>query len=133
MEEIRSEANVSRTIKLTDVTRNANPYIGKAIEWSGSIEDIQRNGNKTSLVINTNSEVEAKVNLDFCFKANISRKLTQDPRISKNSDVTVIGKILNVNKIQIENTFSSKRQPIVEVSEITFIRKGYDEPLIIRF
>lgn len=133
MEQIRSDVNVGQMIKLTDVVQNSSPYIGKAVEWTGFIEEISKSGNKTTMIINTNNLVDPESDMNYCFELDVTRKLPQDERISLNSEVTVIGKILKVNKIKLKNNFSPKRQPVIEASELTFTRDRYAQPLVIRF
>lgn len=133
MEQIRNDVNVGQGIKLTDVISNSTPYIGKAIEWTGTIEEISKSGNKTIMIINTNSAVDPESDMNYCFELDVTRKLPQDERISTNSEITVIGKLIKVNKIKLKNNFSPRRQPIVEASELTFTRDRYAQPLVLRF
>lgn len=134
-EQIRSEANISRSFLVTDVSKNVYPYLEKAVEWDGQIEGIAKRRGKTILLVNSDPTVNAESNMNYCFEVEISKPLPDDRRIAPHTDVTIIGKILRVDKLKNpkSGSFSTRRQPVVEASEVTFIRKGYVQPLVLRF
>jgi|GEM_PF-708715 len=134
-EQVRSEAVISRSFLVTDVSRNVFPYVGKAVEWEGQIESITTRRGKTVLLINTDPSVSADSNMDYCFEAEIDKALPKDARIASLASASVLGKVLRVDKLRNSKSgsFSSRRQPVIEVSEITFNRRGYVQPLVLRF
>lgn len=134
-EQIRTEANISRSFTVAEVSRNLNPYSGKAVEWDGQVEGIVKRRGKTTLLINSDPSVNAESNMDYTFEVEINKELPNDHRIAALSEITVIGKILRVDRLKNpkSGSFSTRRQPVIEASEVTFTRKGYVQPLVLRF
>jgi tetratricopeptide (TPR) repeat protein len=134
-EQVRTEANISRSFLVTDVSKNVFPYMGKAVEWDGQIEGIVKRRGKTILLVNSDPSVNAESNMDFSFEVEINKELPNDRRIAALSEITVVGKVLRVDKLKNpkSGSFSTRRQPVIEASEVTFMRKGYVQPLVLRF
>lgn len=132
---IRQEANITKNVTVEEVVQNPNPWIGKAVEWEGEAAFEDRWKGKKVIYINSKPDVLVESNLDYVFGIVFPKELPNDPRISLYSYVNVKGKILGVEKIynNTSQTFSRKRQPLIEAVEITFKRPQYEEPLTIRF
>ena len=132
-EQLESEIHQGQEIKLTDVIQNPTFYIGKAVEWTGYVEEVKKVGNTSRIIVNSNYDVDPNSNMNYCFEIVVKEKLPQDERISFDSEVTVVGKVKKLDKIKLKSNFSPKRQPVVEASEVTFTRYKYAQPLIIRY
>ncbi len=132
-EQLESEIHQGQEIKLTDVIQNPTMYTGKAVEWTGYVEEVNKAGNKSTIIVNSNYDVDPNSDMDYCFEIVVNKKLPQDERISFDSEVTVVGKVKKLDKIKLKNNFSPKRQPVIEASELTFTRYKYAQPLIIRY
>ena len=137
-QERRATSNAAYVGKNTDVyevSRNPTPYLGSAVEWSGRIEFIATKKGRKVLFVNSQPSVNAETNMDYVFEVVFPRELPGDPRIAAYSNVSVKGKIMSVEKLlnEISNSFSSRRQPVVEAAEVTFDRQNYADPLILRF
>jgi len=85
--------------------------------------------------VNSQPTVNADSNMDYSFEVEFPKDLPNDARIALKSEVVVKGRILRVDKIHNINSgsFSSRRQPVVEASEIIFTRPNYDAPLVLQF
>ena len=135
-EQILSQANLTRSFSPIDVSNNPSIYIGKAVEWEGEVEFINKEKGKLSICVNSNPRIDAETNMDYCFVIIVPNKSKElDHRISDNSSVTVKGKVTKVEKIYYDGVgFSSRKQPVLEAAEITFRRDDFDDtPLTIRF
>ncbi|HNX74349.1 MAG TPA: tetratricopeptide repeat protein [Candidatus Rifleibacterium sp.] len=130
-----NEANIGRSFDVYDVSRNAIPYIGRAVEWRGTIEFVSTRKGRKYLFVNSQPSVNAYANMDYSFEIEFPKDLPNDPRIAVRATVTVKGRILRVDKIKNNNsgTFSSRRQPVIEASEITITKINYDPPLNLQF
>lgn len=130
-----SQAYITKPIEVIDVSLNSTPYIGKAITWSGKVQFIKTRKNRQVLFVNSQSSVNFDANMDYAFEIEFPKDLPTDARIGIGSSITVKGKIDRVEKILNTKTssYSSRRQPIVEASEIVFTRTNYDQPLVLRF
>lgn len=130
-----NEANIGRSFDVYDVSRNAIPYLNRAVEWRGEIEFVSTRKGRKYIFVNSQPTVNADSNMDYSFEVEFPKDIPNDPRIAIKATVTVKGRILRVDKIKNENSgsFSSRRQPVVEASEITFTRKNYDPSLNLRF
>ncbi len=130
-----NEANIGRTVDVYEVSRNAVPYIGRAIEWTGEIEFVTTRKGRKVLFVNSQPTVNADSNMDYSFEVEFPKDLPSDPRITLKAEVVVKGRIVRVDKIQNKNSgsFSSRRQPVVEASEIKFSKLNYDPPLVLQF
>ena len=126
---------VGKTTDVYDVSLNPTPYIGQAVEWSGRIEFVATRKGRRILFVNSQPSVEAANNMDYAFEVEFPKDLPSDPRIAAYADVVVKGKILRVDKLmnEVSSSFSSRRQPIIEASEIQFARENYEQPLVLRF
>ncbi|MDD3145762.1 MAG: tetratricopeptide repeat protein [Candidatus Riflebacteria bacterium] len=130
-----NEANIGRTIDVYEVSRNAVPYIGRAVEWQGVIEFVTTRKGRKVLFVNSQPSINPDANMDYSFEVEFPKDLPADPRISLKSGVVVKGRILRIDKIKNLNSgsFSSRRQPVVEASEVTFSKQNYDPPLVLQF
>lgn len=128
-------AYVGKFVDVYEVSRNPTPYIGSAVEWSGRIEFITTKQGRRTLFVNSQPSVNAESNMDYVFEVVFPKDLQSDPRIAAYAEVSVKGKILRVEKVlnEVSNSFSSRRQPVVEAAEVRFDRENYAEPLIMRF
>jgi len=134
-QEVSQSSYVNKNISVEDVVRNPQAYIGEAVEWHGVAICSDTDSNRPKFFVNTNPNADTNSNLDFSFGIVFPKKLPNDPRISDYSQVKVKGKIVGTEKIlnSFTNVFSSQKQPIIEATEVTFIRENYEEPLIIRY
>lgn len=135
-QQVLSQANITRSVNANEVSSNPNPYMGKAIEWEGEVVFVDADRGGARIFVNSNPGVDSDTNMNDCFLVKVSKNLADDPRIaSDNTWVTVKGKITGVEKVFNTNsqTFSSRKQPVVEAVEIKFTRDGFDQPLILRF
>ena len=85
------------------------------------------------MLINTDPSVSADSNMDYCFETEIDKALPKDARIASLASASVLGKVLRDKLRNSKSVFSNRRQPVIEVSEITFNRRGYVQPLVLRF
>lgn len=133
--DISSQSYISKPIEVFDVSMNPVPHIGKAIVWTGKVQFIKTSKNKPVLFVNSQSSVNFDADMDYAFEVEFPKDLPNDPRIGIGSSIVVKGKIRKVSKLLNTKTgsYSSRRQPIVEASEIEFTRTNYDQPLVIRF
>lgn len=134
-QQVRSEANISRTFDVFEVSRNSSPYIGRAVAWQGVIEFITVRKGRKVLFVNSQPSINADANMDYSFEVEFPKDLPNDPRVAAKAEIVVKGKILKVEKLHNQNSgsFSSRRQPVLEASEIRFVRENYDQPLVLRF
>jgi tetratricopeptide (TPR) repeat protein len=132
---VRQNSYINKNISVYDVARNPLQYVGQSVDWTGNLEFTTTENGKRKLFLNSNSEVDPETDMDHSFEVIFPKNLPQDPRIGENAQVEVKGKILKVKKIfnKRVSAFSKRRQPIVEATEVMFIRKNYDQPLVIRF
>ena len=133
--QVSRAANIGRSFDVFEVSRNAVPYIGSAVEWQGVVEFVSTRKGRRFLFVNSQPTVNADSNMDYSFEVEFPKDLPNDPRIALKSEVVVKGKILRVDKIRNINSgsFSSRRQPVIEASEIIFTRPNYDTPLTLQF
>jgi len=133
--QVSRAANIGRSFDVYEVSRNAVPYIGSAIEWQGVVEFVSTRKGRRFLFVNSQPTVNADSNMDYSFEVEFPKDLPNDARIALKSEVVVKGRILRVDKIHNINSgsFSSRRQPVVEASEIIFTRPNYDTPLVLQF
>lgn len=133
--ETTDSAYIGKNIEVYDVSRNPQPYLGSAVEWRGRIEFITRKNGQRVLFVNSQPTVNPESNMDYAFEVVFPKELPSDPRVAAYAYVTVKGKILKVDKLlnEVSTSFSSRRQPVVEASEISFERENYEQPLILRF
>lgn len=134
-QQIRSEANISRTFDVYEVSRNPSPFIGRAVDWQGVVEFITTRKGRKVLFVNSQPSINADANMDYSFEVEFPKDLPNDPRIAGKAEVFVKGKILRVDKLknEVSGSFSSRRQPVIEASEIRFLRTNYDQPMVLRF
>ncbi|HOY67656.1 MAG TPA: tetratricopeptide repeat protein [Candidatus Ozemobacteraceae bacterium] len=133
--EITSSAYIGKPISIEDVVRNPTAYMGKAVEWEGdAVYSDESRGNERYFV-NMNGSVNPDSNMDYTFGIVFPKSLPNDPRVSSYSQIRVKGKIVKMEKLL--NTFttvqSSRPQPIIEASEVSFQRESYPEALNIRY
>ncbi|MBU1105211.1 MAG: tetratricopeptide repeat protein [Candidatus Riflebacteria bacterium] len=130
-----SASYVGKDTFVFDVSRNPTPYIGTAVEWRGRIEFISKRKGRSVLFVNSQPTVNADNNMDYAFEVEFPKDLPSDSRIAAYANVVVKGKILRVDKLmnQVSGSFSSRRQPILEASEVQFERENYEQPLMLRF
>ncbi len=133
--QIRGDAYVSKNIEVQDVSQNPGPYIGKAVEWIGKVQFVRTSKNRKILFVNSQSSVNFDANMDYAYEVVFPKELPDDARIGLGSSIKVKGRITKVSKLLNINTnsYSSRRQPVVEASEISFTRTNYDQPLVLRF
>lgn len=135
-EDIRNTSYINRTIEVAEVSQNYKPYIGNAVIWSGKVEFVVERKGKKVLFVNSRPEISLDRGMENAFEIEFPKELSDDPRIALGSFVvTAKGKILRVEKIRnnITGAYSTRRQPIIEVTEIEITRKNYDQPLVLRF
>lgn len=133
--QIQHDSYISRAVDINDVSRNPTPYIGHAVSWTGTLECIHNRRGKQTILLNSNSAVKIESNMDYAFEAHFSKPLPDDPRIGLGAQVEITGKIIRVERIfnNDSNTFSSRRQPVVDATEAKFLRPNYPQPLVLRF
>lgn len=133
--QIQNDSYISREITISDVSRNPTPYIGHAINWTGTLECIHNSRGKKTILLNSNSSVNVESNMDYAFEVHFPKPLPNDQRIGERAEVEIKGKIIRVERIfnSDSNIFSSRRQPVVEATEAKFLRPNYPQPLVLRF
>lgn len=133
--EIREQSYIYKDIRVEEVCLNPTPHLGKAVQWNGLAAFQDEAKGKNRYFVNSNAAVNADSNLDFVFGIVFPKPLPNDPRVSVYSKVYVKGKIIGMEKVfnNWTQTLSSRRQPIVEATEVTFLRENYVQPLIIRY
>lgn len=133
--EITSNAYISKPISIGDVVRNPAGYIGQAVEWEGKAVYADESRGRERYFVNMNGSVNPDSNMDYTFGIVFPKDLPKDPRVSVYSVIRVKGKIIKLEKLL--NTFttvqSSRPQPIIEASEVSFQRESYPESLNIRY
>jgi tetratricopeptide (TPR) repeat protein len=136
MQQSRNSSYINKNIEVYDVSQNFKPYIGESVIWSGRIEFVGKRDGKKYLFINSRPERNLDSGMEHAFEIEFPDDLPDDPRVALGSEVAEVrGHILRVDKIrnQISGTFSTRRQPVIEASEIEITRKNYGQPLILRF
>ena len=130
-----SEANISRSVDVHEVSVNSVPYIGRAVEWQGEVEFVSNRKGRKYIFVNSQPSVNSDSNMDYSFEVEFPKDLPSDPRVASKASVTVKGRIVRVEKLrnEISGAFSSRRQPVLEASEIRFNRVNYDQPLVLQF
>ncbi len=125
----------AENISFVDVKNNSGAYVGKKVDWQGFAVCKDKSKGKTRYFVNSNTAVNALTNMEFCFGVIFPEDLPDDPRISIYSKIQVKGIVLGAAKIfnSLTSVFSSGRQPIIEATEAIFIRKNYEQPLVLRF
>lgn len=133
--EVKEVAYINKSLRVEDVTGNPTAYIGQAVEWAGAAAFSDESRGKERYFVNTNGNVNPDSNMNFTFGIVFPKSLPNDPRVSTYSQIRVKGKIVKLEKIM--NTFtsvqSSRPQPIIEPSEVSFSRENYPEDLNIRY
>ena len=135
-EKLRNESYINKNIEVLDVSQNFKPYLGQPVIWSGRVEFVGERKDKKYLFINSRPEISLDNGMENAFEIEFPKDLPQDPRIAVGSEVIEVkGKILRVEKIHNLGTgaFSSRRQPIIEATEIEITRQNYEQPLVLRF
>lgn len=134
-QEVRSEAYINKSITVRDVVDNPSTYNGQAVEWEGKgvFEDSAKG--RQRIFVNADVDLNADSNLDATFGIIFPKKLPDDARVSIFSKIFVKGKVIGVEKLlnTRRQVASTRRQPIVEASEVTFTRENYEQPLVVRF
>jgi len=134
--EVRANSYINKVIKVEDVTVNPNPYLGQPVEWEGMAVFTDEKKGKQRFFANANQNIKEDSSMSSTFGIVFPKPLPQDPRVSVYSTkIQVKGKIIGVEKLfnTITTIQSAARQPIIEATEITFIRENYEQPLIIRY
>jgi len=133
--EIRQQSYINKNVTVADVVGNPAPYIGNSVEWEGWAVFSDEAKGRTRYFVNTNNKVNTNSNLDFTFGILFPKDLPNDPRVSVYSQIQVKGKIVGMEKAfnNWSQTQSSRRQPIVEATEVTFTRDNYEQPLTLRY
>ena len=121
-------------VTLEEVCKNPDKYTGKYVEWQGKVDAIYKDKWDMLVLVNTNQSINAKINMDYLFLVVFPQVLEANThRISNNDNITVKGKIENVQRIYNENWKQSpRRQPIIKPIEIT-CENNDDSPYIINF
>lgn len=121
-------------VTLEEVCKNPDKYTGKYVEWQGKVDAVYKDKWDMLVLVNTNQSIYPKTNMDYLFLVVFPEVVeTNTHRISNNDNITVKGKIENVQKIYNENwKQSTRRQPIIKPIEIT-CDNNYDSPYIINF
>jgi tetratricopeptide (TPR) repeat protein len=135
-ESISKSSYLNKEIEVYDVAQNFKPYIGQPVIWSGRVEFVGERKGKKYLFVNSRPEINLDNGMENAFEIEFPKDLPNDPRIALGSEVVEVkGKVLRVDKIrdQISGAFSTRRQPVIEATEIEITRKNYDQPLILRF
>jgi len=133
--EITKSSYTNMPVSVREVSLNPKLYQGRAVEWSGYAICSETDLAKPRFYVNSSSEANADSNLDFAFGVIFPKSLPDDPRVSDYSRLSVKGKIVGVEKIHNSGTniHSSRRQPIIEATEVTFTRENYEQPLTLRY
>lgn len=127
---------VGKTVTPYEVSRNSGPYINTSVQWSGRVRFVSRKGSEAWIFVNSQpSSVNPDNNMDYSFRVNFPKELIKDARINEGADVVVKGKILRVEKLfnDRSSSFSRRRQPVVEATEVSFEKQNYSQPLVLRF
>lgn len=134
--QVRNASYINKSIDVNDVAQNFQPYIGQAVIWAGRVEFVGERKGRKYLFVNSRPEVNIDSGMEYAFEIEFPKDLPTDPRIALGSEVVEVrGKVLRVDKIhnRISGSFSRRRQPVIEATEIEVIRKNYEQPLILRF
>lgn len=133
--QVSNQSYITKTVNVQDVSLNPVPYMDKPVEWVGRVQFITMRKNRHVLFVNSQSSVNFDANMDYAFEVEFPKDLPTDARIGVGSDIKVKGRIIKVEKLKNIKTssYSSRRQPVVEASEIRFTRTNYDQPLVLRF
>lgn len=134
--QVYQNSYVGKTVTPYEVSRNSGPYINTSVQWSGKVHFVRRKGAQTCVFVNSQPRtVNPDSNMDYVFCVNFPKELVRDARINEGANVVVKAKILSVEKLfnDKSSSFSSRRQPVVEATEITFEKENYDQPLVLRF
>lgn len=134
-QEVREQSYINKNISVRDVTTNPLIYMGQSVAWSGFAICSDTESRKPRFFVNGSTDTNADSNLDFSFEVVFPKELPNDPRVSDYSELAVKGKVVGVGKIlnTWTNTLSSRKQPVIEATEVTFTRENYEQPLILRF
>lgn len=134
--EVRQSSYVNKTITPHDVSLNCKAYLNQPVQWEGKIRFVDwKKGNGFLFVNSAPETINSDFNMDYVFGVIFPKKPEKDPRINEEAYVTVKGKIVRVEKVFNEksSSFSIRRQPIIEATEVSFTRDNYPEPLVLRF
>jgi len=133
--EVKEGSYINKPLAIEDVSSNPSAYIGQAVDWEGAAAFSDQYRGNERYFVNTNDRVNADSDMSCTFGIVFPKSLPSDPRVSVYSRIRVKGKIIKLEKLL--NTFtsvqSSRPQPIVEASEVSFSRESYPESLNIRY
>lgn len=133
--DVTKSSYLNMTVSVREVALNPKLYQGRAVEWSGYAVCSETDLSKPRFYVNSSSSANADSDLDHSFGVVFPKDLPDDPRVSDYSFLKVKGKIIGVEKIRnsTTNIISSRRQPVIEASEVTFTRENYEQPLTLRY